>query len=132
MPPSSSRDGLRKHGIKIGFAVACLLIGATYWMIPYNKVNLPDALYGPGLIAVALAALLLRAFGIAPFWKVVRTMAASVPAAVLLRVAVEVAKDPTSHNLWPFEVVIALALGFACALAGAFAGFLISKLNDSR
>lgn len=122
-------NGFRTHALKIGFAAACLLVGVTYWPIPYGKVNLPDALYGPGLIAVALAALLLRAFAVAPFWKVVRTMTASVAAAVLLRVAVETAQDPTSHNLWPFELVIALALGLACAVPGAFAGHLLARLK---
>src|SRR5688500_11230611 len=31
----------------------------------------------------------------------------SVPVAVLARVVVDAAKDPTSHNLWPLEFIIA-------------------------
>jgi hypothetical protein len=36
--------------------------------------------------------------------------------------------DPTSHNLWPFELVIAGFLGFAFSLSGAFAGWLITRV----
>jgi hypothetical protein len=39
-------------------------------------------------------------------------------------VVVDGIKDPTSHNLWPFEVVIVLVAG---AIAGA-AGLLIARL----
>jgi drug/metabolite transporter (DMT)-like permease len=34
------------------------------------------------------------------------------------RVAVETTTDPTSHNLWPFEVVIAGGIGLVGALLG--------------
>ena len=50
---------------------------------------------------------------------------AAVPAAVWARVVVETAKDPTSHNLWPFEIAIAMVVGMACALIGAIAGGVI-------
>lgn len=51
-----------------------------------------------------------------PVWALVRwrggwRMAATVPAAfmgfVVLRLIIGVARDPTSHNLWPFEVLMA-------------------------
>jgi hypothetical protein len=38
--------------------------------------------------------------------------------------------DPSSHNLWPFEIAIALVLGFACSLAGAAIGNLIARLRN--
>lgn len=54
--------------------------------------------------AVAIAC----AFNAASFWKSVAIVGASVPVAVLFRIAVETTADPTTHNLWPFEVIIAL------------------------
>jgi hypothetical protein len=82
-----------------------LAVGIPYCMIPYNKVNLPDALPGPGLLAVV--------------------------AAVFLRIVVEGTADPTSHNLWPFEVIIAVGLGFSIAFAGAVIGRLAAKVSGT-
>ncbi len=43
-------------------------------------------------------------------------MAAVIPAVVLSRVIFEGLSDPTSHNLWPFELIIAVIAGYAVAL----------------
>lgn len=90
--------------------------------------QLPDALFGIGLWGVALAALVAR-------WRLglgVLTAAlaagAGVPAAVICKVAWDVVRDPTSHNLWPFEVAIALAVGAVPAIPGALAGWGLSRL----
>jgi hypothetical protein len=45
----------------------------------------------------------------------------------LLRVIVGVTADPTSHNLWPFEVILACVVGLGVSLSGALlgSGFLL-------
>ena len=106
-------------------------VGVPYWIIPYSKVDLPDALMTPGLFAVVFAALMLRAYGVASFWKVTGIVGASVPAAVFARVIWDCTQDPTAHNLWPLEVMIALPIGLGCALAGAIAGNLLAKVPDT-
>ncbi len=95
---------------------------------PYQKVNLRDTLIAPGMLLVVLTPFLLRVFRMADFWEAAMVMAAVMPAVVMLRVTVDVQKDPTSHNLWPFEIVIAGILGLACALAGTVAGGLACAL----
>jgi len=37
--------------------------------------------------------------------------------------------DPTSHNLWPLELIIAAVVGVVCSLAGAVIGSLPSWLS---
>jgi hypothetical protein len=37
----------------------------------------------------------------------------------------KVFKDPTSHDLWPLEFIIAAVIGFSVALAGALLGRLL-------
>jgi hypothetical protein len=73
---------------------------------------------------LAVLALLLVGAG-APFWAVLKwrggwRIAAAVPALVMAfvvgRIIVDTAIDPTSHNLWPFEILIwggasAIAMG---------------------
>ncbi len=40
-------------------------------------------------------------------WRLAAALPAAVVAFVVLRIVVDVAHDPTSHNLWPFELVLA-------------------------
>ena len=116
----------------IAFLIAFIGVGFRYWQITYSQVSLPDSLYGPGLVAVGVVALLARAFGLGRFWKVWLLIATTVPLAVLIRVIVETSTDPTSHNLWPFEVVIAAALGLACSLVGTLLGSLFLLRSSKR
>ena len=106
------------------FLAGFLVIGVPYWPIPYNKVSLPDSLYGGGLFVVVLAAAAVRALGKPHFLLATLVAGAAVPAAVIARIAVETTRDPTSHNLWPFEVIIAGIMGLLCASAGALIGSL--------
>jgi hypothetical protein len=52
--------------------------------------------------------------------------------AVLVRVAVETMRDPTSHNLWPFEVVIAGGIGLVGGLVGVAAARGVKRLTGSK
>jgi hypothetical protein len=115
--------------LRVAAAASFLCIGVPYWIIPYNKINLPDALLGPGLLVVAAGALLVRVKGAAPFWRGTWILMAMVPAAVMARVIVDGVRDPTSHNLWPLEVIIALLAGLVCALAGSVLGAVIARVR---
>lgn len=115
----------------IAFAIALLGVGFRYWQVPYAQLNLPDALYGPGLAAVFVVAMMVRAFGVARFWIAWLVVALAVPAAVLARILVDTSSDPASHSLWPFEVLIATGVGLTVALAGALLGSLF-LLRSSR
>lgn len=117
-----------KNWLSIAFLLSFLAVGVPYWLIPYNKVNLPNALMEPGLFLVVCAPLVLRACSVSTFWRTLTIVGAAVPAVVITRVVWDGLKDPSSHNLWPVEVIIALILGFACALGGAVVGGLVSKL----
>ena len=120
-----------KYSVYIGFGAGLIAAGVPYWLIPYNKLNLPNALLGPQLIVVIAAAAVVCAMRSASFRDSVVIVGASVPAVVLLRVIVDVALDHTTHNLWPFELVIAIFLGGACSVVGAAIGWLTAKLFRS-
>jgi hypothetical protein len=118
--------------LAIGFTAGFLAVGVPYWALPYSAAQLPSALLTPALAVVPAAAAILRAIGAARFWRIVGVVGAAVPAVILARVQVETGRDPTSHNLWPFEVVIACGVGFAYALAGAIAGSAAAMLLARR
>ncbi len=113
--------------------LACVaIVGVPYARLAYHEVSLPSSLMGPGVVAVALAACLLRATGAASWRRAVVVAGSAMPAVVLARVSVETGQDPTSHNLWPFELVIALGVGFLCSTAGALVGSLIGAWAHRR
>ena len=103
-----------------------------YWLLEYQAINLPDSLMGPGLIMIGLAAFLLYTSGATVWWKGTLTVAASVPAVVFIRVLVEGFKDPTSHNLWPLEMIIALGVGLFSASMGGIVGIVFEALVRKR
>ena len=119
--------GWTKHTVYIGFGAALIAVGVPYWLIPYSKLNLPNALLGPSLIVVIAAAAISCAIGSASFRKSVAIVGASTPTVVLLRVVADVAGNPTTHNLWPFELVIASLLSGACSAVGGAMGLLVAK-----
>ena len=100
-----------RYWLVAAFVIGFLAVGVPYWQIPYAKVSLPDTLYGAGLLVVGVLAAAARGFGKVRLLAVILAVGASVPAVVLVRVAVDVAKDPTAHNLWPFEFIIAALVG---------------------
>lgn len=118
--------------LRLSLLASFLAVGIPYWLVPYNTIKLPYALLHPGLFVAAAAALLLCMYRLASFWRSTGMVTLSVGASVFARVLVDGMRDPNSHNLWPFEVVIALVVGFACALPGAIVGSLIARWVINR
>jgi hypothetical protein len=90
--------------------------------VPYARVSLPDTLISPALLVVVVSGAISRAIGKCPFVPTVLVVGAAVPVAVVVRVLLDALRDPTSHNLWPFEVIIAVGVGFLASASGALAG----------
>jgi hypothetical protein len=111
------------------FITGFFVIGVPYWQMPYAKVSLPSALYGPGLLAIGGLAAAARALGQTRLFTVILAVGAAVPAPILARIIVETEHDQTSHNLWPFEVIIGVVIGVLCSSMGALIGSVIARLS---
>ena len=118
--------------ISAAFVVSFLATGIPYWQIPYSKASLPSSLYNLSLAVVCLASFTLRLLSKASFTQATLIAGLAVPAMVMARVIVETAQGPTSHNLWPFELIIASAVGLVVSLAGSLTGELLAKILKSR
>lgn len=122
--PPRHGDGLRTAVV---FVVAFVIGAVVYWPAMELKINLPDALYG---VPIALAALTATAdswVSRRPFGQSMWVGGALLPAVVFARVLYDVLRDSTSHNLWPFEIAIALGVGLPAALVGAALGWLLLR-----
>lgn len=113
----------------VGFLIALVGVGFPYWRMPSAMTALPGAFYGPGLAALAVVAMMLRAFGTGRFLPLWLLIAAAAPMAVVLRLLIgDTAGAPVS---WPRELLIACALGLAASLVGTLVGGLF-LLRSSR
>jgi hypothetical protein len=117
--------------LPIAFLIALVGVGFHYWQAPPAQAALPGAIQIAGLAAVAVVAMLARAFGVAVFWKVWLVVAASVPAAVLLRVLLDASRASVS-GAWPRDLLMAAALGLGCALLGTAVGSLLLTRSSRR
>ena len=110
-----------------------LACGLPLWPIPYHQVDLPGnpsftLWFAGGVAAGLLGGFLLRRGLLAPALCV----AAGFVLAVMARVAVETSRDPTTHNLWPFEVVMAGGIGLASGWVGVALARLTQWVASSR
>jgi hypothetical protein len=119
-----------RTALALAFAAGFFAVGIPYWRIPYNSpdFSLPSGLPDVGLVVVGCAALLARITSPARLLPTTLAVGASVPAAVMARVVYEGILDPTSHNLWPFELALVVVPGFGSALVGAVVGGLVARL----
>lgn len=120
---------VRSFWLAIGFAGGLLFAGLPFWSLPYARAEMPNRFTLPTLIAIGAIAMMLVAARLVPARRAAWGMALCLPAAVALRVAVETAADPTSHNLWPLELVLALVLGLGGAVPGVLLGMLARRLS---
>ena len=114
-----------------GFLAGLLLTGIPYWRLPYNADFFADPLLLLGFAGLGVATAMLVYSAIARLAPTFWAMLAAFPAAVAIRVAVEVSSDPTDHNLWPFELVIAAIVSLIAVLPGLLVGFLLRRLRTA-
>ncbi|MGH7497564.1 MAG: hypothetical protein ACREL3_01800 [Gemmatimonadales bacterium] len=123
--------------MRLRFVVATLAgllaCGLPLWPIPYKQVSMPGNPAASvwlllGALAGMLAGYLLRE----RFWVPVLAVTSGFVLAVLGRVQVETTRDPTSHNLWPFEVVIAGGIGLAAALIGVGIARVLQRMTAAK
>jgi len=105
-----------------------LACGVPLWPVPYRQVSMPENPSAStwlllGAVAGLIAGYLLRQRKRVP----VLAVTAGFALGVVGRVAVETANDPTSHNLWPFEVAIAGAIGLVAAVLGVGLARLLQR-----
>jgi len=98
--------------------LACVWLGAPYWTAPYGSLQLPDGLYGTGLAALAVLACVLGMWRRHNHFAVFLWMTGAVVAVVVVRIANDMAVDPSTHDLMPFEIAIALFVGGVASALG--------------
>lgn len=110
------------------FSAAFLATGIPWWTVPCNHFTLSHPLAILGCLAFVCIAAWVAGWTPLGLGRGGLVVGGAVPCAVLTRVVVEALRDPTSHNLWPFEVVLAGLVGFGLAYAAGLLGLLCRRL----
>lgn len=111
----------------IAFVICYLAIGIPYWQLSYSSVSLPDSLYGIGLLLMFVCTVLFCSRGMGFLWAAT-IMGLCAPLVVATRIVVDIARDSSTHNLFPFELAIAIIVGFSVAGLGAAVGVLFRRI----
>ena len=125
-PPSLNRTPPRWVWLIIGWLGTAAILGIPYFTIPVKQVEQTTALWLGGLVVIGAMAATVRVVGQTRAWQAVGAPLGGFLTVVASRIAADVAVDPTSHNLWPFELAVLVAAGGAAALVGAFIGSQIA------
>ncbi|MBR0830755.1 hypothetical protein JQ596_35155 [Bradyrhizobium manausense] len=111
--------------VLLAFAVVVLAAGIPYWRLPYAEINRGHFAVLPGAILLGFLTLILVVAAVARVKLIAVAMLLAVPAIDIVSIAKDTAADPTSHNLWPFEFVIAALSGAAVVLPAVAAGLAV-------
>jgi hypothetical protein len=115
-------------------ALTTVAIAVPYWTASYDSVR-DDGIVGSfSLVALALflGTFLAGAVTETPLWIVMVGMLGATPVAVLGRVVLDTAADPTSHDLWPLEMVLAVAISVPPIGAAAGFAWAVRRLSPQR
>jgi hypothetical protein len=135
--PAMPHDGLSVRDLVIVLLVVVVTtaaIGIPYWTADYAGIR-DDGIFGAFLevsVALFLGAFLAGAVSEAPLWLVGLGMLTATPVVVMVRVAVDTAADPTSHNLWPLEVVFSGAMAAPSVGLGVAVAWAVRVLTAPR
>jgi len=106
----------------IGVALGAFVAGLPYLF--YGATFPPVAVTSAGLAVAAAGLALFRA---GARWQTGGGVGLGLAAFVVAQIIVDYRRDPTSHNLAPFEIVIALVIGLPPAVLGVLAGNLARR-----
>jgi len=106
----------------IGVALGTLLCGLPY--VIYGATAPPIGVTSVAL-AVAATGLALMRPGVR--WQTGGGVGIGLVAVTVVQIIVDYRRDPTSHNLAPFEILIALVIGLPPAILGVLLGNLVRR-----
>ncbi len=110
-------------------AFGFLAAGIYLWPIPYSNVSMEGGFLLGWVIAAAVAGFFSRIYFRQPVILIASLVAVGFACATMARVVVECTADPTSHNLWPFEIGFAVFVGWPGGWIGAL---IASKLKSEQ
>jgi hypothetical protein len=100
----------------IVFIAIVILTGTPMWVVDYNQYANNGLIPFSGVVIAAFCAGILAYNTVHKKSKLTFYVIAAHMVAFLIKVFIDCSKDPTNHNLLPFEMLILLVLDTICCL----------------
>lgn len=114
--------------IAISFGVA----GAIYWPMTQGRINLTSQHFISQWAIVALVCGFVGSFFLLKrqIFKAIVATLVGMEAAIFANVIFELLQDSSSHNLWPFEIIITGAIALPFVIVSGVLGWVLSKKSN--
>lgn len=106
----------------IGVALGALVCGLPYLF--YGATSPPIAITSVALAVAAAGLALLRP---GARWQTGAGVGIGLLVVIVVQIVVDYNRDPTSHNLAPFEILVALVIGLPPAILGVLLGNVVRR-----
>jgi hypothetical protein len=116
----------------LGIIVVGIIAGVlSYWFNGYNQITaFGISIYLLLAIGSFIGSFILSLIIHDSVAKTALLVSAGVILAISGRVIFDLLKDPSSHNLFPFEMLISFAVSFPCSFVGSFLASLYEKRKN--
>jgi hypothetical protein len=115
-------------------SMCALAIVVPYWSVEYADIEDGglSTLAIPVACILGVAAFALAALHLGHKLEIAIALCAPAPVAVVGRVLIDTADDPTTHSLWPWEIAVAIGISLPPVLLGILIGWLVGRLAERR
>ena len=122
------KTALKDKWAMLNVGLGLVAASISFWPIAYAEIDMTELSF---VLTWALTALFVGCAGVA-FLKKSSMHAAMLTtagfiASALIRIIFELVLDPTTHNLFPFEIMLTVLSAFPSSFAGAYATSLLFK-----
>ncbi len=105
--------------------------GLSYWFNPYNEMSLLGiSIYKLMGSSAFLSSLILTLILNEKPWRIALIITAGVIIGVMCRIIFDIIIDSSTHNLFPFEIIIAIFITVPSTFIGSYLSLLIKKLKS--
>ena len=116
---------MQKKSTQLFFIISLVLTGVFLWITPYFP--LLKSWKAIAIFVLSLA-LLFTVFSKETNKMIIPAVFCGYMGAYIIQVIIDIISDPTSHNLWPIEIILLTWTVLPSALIGYGLGFVVKKL----
>jgi hypothetical protein len=117
--------------VKLIILVGIMVGGLSYWFNPYDELSLLGIsiykLMGAGAFLGSLSLTLI--LNKRP-WEIAILITTGIMISIMCRIIFDGINDPSTHNLFPFEIIAALFISVPSAFIGSYLSVLLKFLKS--